>query len=408
MRARLERARGLLRQTRSQILPSTNVAGSAQYARQPAVQTFPGIDRENWQVAAGLDLSYEVDLFGRVSRSIEASRGDYQAAQADVEASRVSIVAETTRAYVEAASAAEQIRVAQEIVGLLDRSTKVTQRRFEAGLSQRLDVARQATLAEQRRAEIPPLVAQRQAALYRLALLTGRTPDQLPQPAQARLTTPEITQLIPIGDGVTLLQRRPDVRAAERRLAANTARIGVATADLFPQIRLGGSAGVTSLGFGDLFTGGAFRYLVGPLISWAFPNQEAIRGRITAARADRDGSLAAFDGTVLRALQEADTALSAYQQALQRRATLTVARDEAVRATRIIGARAREGQVDTLTQIDAQRTSAETQAALAQSNFAVANAQVDLFRALGGGWQAPATTPAANASVGGVGDRPAS
>jgi outer membrane protein TolC len=231
-------------------------------------------------------------------------------------------------------------------------------------------------------------VAERQAALYRLAMLTGRTPDALPAPATSRDDTPAIAQLIPVGDGGSLLARRPDIRAAERRLAATTARVGVATADLYPRITLGGSIGQSSAGFSDLFGAGPLRWLVGPLISWNFPNQSAARARIAEAKADREGALATFDGTVLRALQETDTALSAYAQSLNRRQALTAARDEAARAARIVQARQREGQVDFLTLLDAERTHADAEAALAQSSYAVASAQVDLFRALGGGWQA--------------------
>jgi outer membrane protein TolC len=187
------------------------------------------------------------------------------------------------------------------------------------------------------------------------------------------------------------------VRAAERRLAADTARIGVATADLYPRITLGGSVGQTSSGFSNLFGAGPLRWLLGPLISWNFPNQSAARARIAEAKADRDGALAGFDGTVLRALQETDTALSAYARSLDRRQALTSARDDAADAARIVQARQREGQVDTLTLIDAERTNAEAEAALAQSNFAVASAQIDLFRALGGGWQSQLATGAPGA-----------
>lgn len=385
--ARLDRARAALREARSNLLPQTTLSASPLYGRLPADQRPAGARRNDWQVDAGLDVSYEVDLSGRVRREIEAAHGDVGAAAADADAVRVAIVAETTRAYVEAASAAEQIKVARNIVDLLDHSAGITEKRFEAGRAEKLDVARLSALAEQRRAEIPPLVAQREAALYRLAMLTGRTPDALPQTAAARETTPVLAQLLPVGDGGSLLARRPDIRAAERRLAGDTARIGIATADLYPRITLGGSIGQSSAGFSDLFGGGPLRWLAGPLISWNFPNQSAARARIAEAKADRDGSLAAFDGTVLRALQETDTALSAYAQSLNRRQALARAQEEAGRAARIVQARQREGQVDYLVLIDAERTDAEAKAALAQSNFAVAAAQIDLFRALGGGWQ---------------------
>lgn len=385
--ARLDRARASLRVARSDLLPQTELSASPGYGRLPADQRPAVAKRDDWQVDAGLSVSYELDLSGRVRREIEAAHGDVGAAAADADAVRVAIVAETTRAYVEAASAAEQIKVAQNIVDLLDHSAGITEKRFEAGRAEKLDVSRLSALAEQRRAEIPPLVAERQAALYRLAMLTGRTPDALPQAAAARDTTPTLAQLIPVGDGGMLLARRPDVRAAERRLAADTARIGIATADLYPHITLGGSVGQTSSGFSNLFGAGPLRWLLGPLISWNFPNQSAARARIAEAKADRDGALASFDGTVLRALQETDTALSAYAQSLNRRQALARARDDAANAARIVQARQREGQVDTLTLIDAERTNAEAEAALARSKFAVASAQIDLFRALGGGWQ---------------------
>jgi outer membrane protein TolC len=208
--------------------------------------------------------------------------------------------------------------------------------------------------------------------------------------------TPALAQAIPVGDGRALLARRPDIRAAERRLAGDTARIGVATADLYPRISLGGSIGATSIGGGNLLGGGPFNFLLGPLISWAFPNQEAIRARIGATKADSAASLASFDGTVLHALEETETALSAYGNSLQRRETLTSARDEASRAARISLARQKEGRIDFLSVLDAQRTLAQTEADLSAANRDVAFAQVDLFRALGGGWQSATGAQARN------------
>ena len=254
------------------------------------------------------------------------------------------------------------------------------------GRSDRLDVVRVTSLRDQQAALIPSLEADRNAALFRLATLTGRTPQTLPEAVRAARETPELSQPIPVGDGRALLARRPDIKAAERRLAADTARIGVATADLYPRITLGGSIGTTAIGGGDLFGGGPLNWVLGPLISWAFPNQEANRARIAAARADGDAALASFDGTVLRALEETETALSTYAHALQRRAALQTARDEAARAARISTARQREGRIDFLTVLDALRSQAAADADLASADRAVAFAQVDLFRALGGGW----------------------
>ena len=385
--ANVERARAQLRGARSDKLPSTTLSGQPTYGRSSVAQTLPGMDRENWTVSAGLDVAYEVDLFGRVKRSIEAAKGDVNAAAGDADAVRVAVVADTVRAYVDATSSAERMAVAQQTVALLDNSIRITNARFEVGRSDRLDVIRVTALRDQQAALIPSLTADRDSALFRLATLTGRTPQDLPASVRDQRQTPDLSQPIPIGDGRALLARRPDVRAAEQRLAADTARIGVATADLYPRITLGGSVGTTAIGGGDILGGGPFRWLLGPLINWAFPNQEANRARIAAARADADGSLATFDGTVLRALEETETALSVYAHALERRDTLKAARDAAERAATISLARQREGRIDFLTLLDAQRTLAGAESDLASADRAVAFAQVDLFRALGGGWQ---------------------
>ncbi len=385
--AHLERARAQLRGSRSALLPQTTLSASAAEEHLPISQTFPGYSRTDGTVDEGLNVAYEVDLFGHVRRSIEAAHGDVAAAADDADAVRVAVVADTVQAYVDAAASAQRLAVSQHTVDLLDRSIHITNARFNVGRSDRLDVIRITALHDQQAALIPQLQADRDVALLRLATLTGRTPRDLPEAARARTSAPDLAQPIPVGDGRTLLARRPDVRAAERRLAADTARIGIATADLYPRISLGGAVGTTSLGSSDILGGGPFRWMVGPMISWAFPNQQAIRARIAEARADSHADLATFDGTVLRALQETETALSAYQNAALRQQTLTSARDEAARAARITLARQRQGEIDFLVLLDAQRTLAQTEADLAESRRATAFAQVDLFKALGGGWQ---------------------
>lgn len=320
---------------------------------------------------------------------MEAARADLAASEADAGAVRVIVVADTTRAYADAASAAAQLGVAREIVDLLDRSLELTSRRYDAGLEDGLAVARIAALRDQRAAEIPAFEAARQAALFRLATLTGRAPAELPPIAGERSIGLEIREPIPVGDGATLLARRPDIRAAERRLAADTARIGVATADLYPRITLGASLGSAGADIGDVFTGGPLRWVLGPLLNWAFPNQEPARARIAAANAETQEALAAFDGTVLLALEETETALSTYGRAIERRSVLQAASEQAERAARIVRAQQREGTINSLERLDAERTLAEARAQLASQDAAVSRAQIDVFRALGGGWSSP-------------------
>ncbi|NJC34408.1 NodT family efflux transporter outer membrane factor (OMF) lipoprotein [Sphingomonas jejuensis] len=385
--ARLERARASLRERRGDRLPQATAGASATYGRLSAIQRPPGVAQEDWTIDLGLDVAYEVDLFGRVGRGIEAARGDLGAAAADADAVRVAVVADTTRAYADAASAAERLAVATRIVALLDQALRVTRSRQEVGMTTGLDTARIAALRNQRQAEVPAIAAERQAALFRLATLTGRAPAALPEIAAARDTTLRLDRPIPVGDGAALLARRPDVRAAERRLAAATARIGVATADLYPRISLGGSVGSTSTGVGNLFGAGPLNWLLGPLISWAV-NPVQARARVAGAEADTQAALATFDGTVLTALEETETALSNYARVLERRAALQAARDQAAVAARITRAQQREGQIDSLAQLDAERTFADTEASLALVDAEISRAQIDLFRALGGNWSA--------------------
>jgi len=379
--ARLARARASLREVKVDRLPQVDSGASLTRGRDTgttdSLTSFDG----------RLDVAYELDLFGRVSRNVEAARGDVGAAEGDADAVRVAIVAETARAYADASSAAERLAVATRIVELLDRSLQITQRRVEIGETTRLDTARIAALRNQRQAEIPAIAAERDSALFRLAMLTGRAPAELPQAAGARDLALSRDQPIPVGDGAQLLARRPDIRAAERRLAAATARIGVATAELYPTVSLGASVGSAAGNLGNLFSS-PIGFLLGPLISWSFTDHQRARARVAGAEAGAQEALAEFDGTVLKSLQETETALSAYANSLRRRESLKSARDEAEVAARIIRAQQREGQVDSLALLDAERTFAEAEADLADINGRLSTAQIDLFRALGGGWGA--------------------
>lgn len=279
-----------------------------------------------------------------------------------------------------------QLDVAQQTVSLLDESVRLSAKRFEAGRTNKLDLVRISSLRDQQRARIPEFQAQLDSATFRLATLTGRTPAERPViKSNGKLL--ELGQAIPVGDGRALLARRPDVRAAERRLAASTARIGVATADLYPRIAIGGSLAASATTIASLFTGGAIGFLAGPLLNWSFPNQGAARAKVAGAEAQSRADLARFDKTVLTALEETETALSRYSNEIQRRQSLEGARDQAEQAARITRAQLREGRADSLAVLDAERTLAQSEADLADADARLVDDQVDLFRALGGGWQ---------------------
>jgi multidrug efflux system outer membrane protein len=388
--ANLRAVRASLSEARSARLPGTNLSAGANRSRASAATT-PGLPAgekapEVDVYDVGLDVSYEIDLFGRVGSTIRAARADADAQAAALDVIRVSVAAETARAYADACSANAQIAVAERTIGLQQNSADLTQRLLEGGAGTGLDTSRaQAALASSR-AQLPSLRAARDAALFRLATLTGVTPAEASQAARQCQRPPQLSQPIPVGDGAALLARRPDVRQAERALAGAAARVNVATASLFPTISLGGSIGSTALETSDLSDDTSFRFSFGPLISWSFPNILAARARIEAADARTEAALANFDQTVLSALQETETALTNYANELDRRGALTEARDQAANAARLARLRFDAGADSFLTVLDAQRTEAGAEAALAQSDALVTTYQIALFKALAGGW----------------------
>ena len=393
--ANLRAVRASLSEARAGRLPSTNATGSYNYGRSSS-STFaasgqpttgePLDEVETYDV--GLDVAYEVDLFGRVSSSIRAARADADAAAAALDIVRVTVAAETARAYADACSGNAQIAVAETNIDLQTRTVDLTQRLLEGGAGTGLDTARARSALESTRATLPTLRAARDEALYRLATLTGSTPSQASQAARQCARPPQLAQVIPIGDGAALLARRPDVRRAERNLAAAAARVNVATASLYPSISLGGSIGSTALSAGDLGDDTSFRFGVGPLISWSFPNIAVARARIAQSSALTEAALADFDQAVLVALQETETALTQYANELDRRAALTEARDQAATAARLSRLRFDAGADSFLTVLDAERTLASADAQLASSDALVTTYQIALFKAHPGGWQA--------------------
>ena len=390
--ANLRAVRASLSEARAGRLPSTNTSASYNYGRQSASTiSIPGqsgdepLD-ETEVYDVGLDVSYEIDLFGRVGSSIRAARADADAAAAALDVVRVTVAAETARAYADACSANAQVAVAERNIQLQTRTVDLTQRLLEGGAGTGLDTARARSALESTRATLPTLRAARDEALFRLATLTGGTPAQASEAARQCQRAPQLMQPIPVGDGAALLARRPDIRQAERNLAAAAARVNVATASLFPTITLGGSLGSTALDAGDLGDDASFRFGVGPLISWSFPNIAVARARIAQTGALSDAALADFDQAVLVALQETETALTQYANELDRRTALTEARDQAARAAELSRLRFDAGADSFLTVLDAERTLTAADAALAQSDALVTTYQIALFKALAGGW----------------------
>lgn len=392
--ANLTEAYAALSERQGGRLPVTGVSAGAGYGSTVNDQIAAALDqsdiRTGHRYAAGFDMGWEVDLFGRITRVIQAARADAEASRAVEDSVRVAVAAETTRTYVDTCAYASRAAVARQALALVIRRWELTTRTRDAGGATPLDVARAAMSVEQARAAIPPLEAARQNALYELSVLTGRPPDDLSAVAASCAAIPQLNVPIPIGDVTALLQRRPDVREAEHRLNASTARIGVATANLYPTVSILGSVDSSAPTLGGMDNRGSVVWGVGPVLSWSFPNLSVARAQIAGAEARQAAALARFDATILKALKEVKQALASYQAALSRRnAVLSAAREsgEAVRLATLSG---RAGAVSAFDVLDAERGDVEARAMLASAEADVATDQVLLFKALGGGWeQAP-------------------
>jgi NodT family efflux transporter outer membrane factor (OMF) lipoprotein len=391
--ANLSAARASLEAARNGQYPQTGVEFAGVYGRDAVTDEILELGghgpQSTWLFDDIFDVSYEIDLFGRVRRSIEASKADAQAAIAARDAVKITVAAETTRAYAQVCALGEQIAVANRSIDIVSHEADIVSHRREAGAGSEFDVVRTRGLVAQARAALSPLEGQRRAALFQLTALIGRTPNQAPTEALACVTPPRPTALIPIGDGGALIKRRPDVRLAERRLAAATARIGVATADLYPRISLTGLYGGASPSIPGLGQESGLTWGVGPKLSWAaFPNQAGPRARIHQAKAGAEAALASFDGAILQALKETEQALAAYSAELDHRANLAEAQDDAQRAFDIAHGQFVAGSLSTLDLLTTEQSLLAADAAVAASDAALAQDQIAVFKALGGGWKA--------------------
>ncbi|MDR6624400.1 efflux transporter outer membrane subunit [Caulobacter segnis] len=384
--ANLTRARAALSERRADRLPSTQTSVAATRERLAAGQGRAGPE-EISLYRAGFDVAYEADLFGGVSRAIEAARADADAAKAELDAARVSIAAETANAYAAACGAGFRAKVAAETVALQTRTLDLMRTLDTAGRSGRRDVDRADVLLAQSQAVVPTIEAERRSALFALATLTGRPPQDIDGEAQACIEPLFLDAPLPVGDSAGLLARRPDVRAAERRLHAQTARIGVATAALYPSVVFGGSVSSSGRGSGELLKSPGLAFSVGPLVSWNFPNQAAARAQVRQASAGADAALAQFDGVVLNALRETEDALSRYVALRERAGLLRRAEESSTRAAELSRMRFSSGADGALPLLEAERDRVQARAALAQVVQDLSEAEIGVFKSLGGGWR---------------------
>ena len=384
-------ARAALSAVHAERYPSTSAVAGGIYGRDAATDEILELTgrppQTTWLFEDIFQAAYEVDLFGRVHRAIEAANANADAVAAIRDGVRVVVAGETARAYATICALGEEIVVANHSFAVVAHEAEITVKRQEAGSGSDYDVARAQALVAQVRSTIPELEGQRRAELFELTAVLGRTPAQAPNDLTTCVAPPHLVALIPVGDGSELIKRRPDVRQAERRLAAATAEIGVAIADLYPTIHLVGLYGGAAVQLSQLNTNVGRTWGVGPSISWTFPNMAGPRARVRQAKAEQAAALASFDAVVLTTLKETEQALVLYSAALDKRQALGDAQEKVHTAFRIAQDQFRAGALSNLDLLTTEQSLVAVDAAVAASDAALVQDQIAVFKALGGGWQ---------------------
>jgi multidrug efflux system outer membrane protein len=380
--ARVRSARAAFGEVQYDYAPHVQLDGS--YARSKQQQpgfTAGRLDIENASV--GFDASWELDLFGRVRHENAAARALLDAEQANRADVQVTIAAEVARNYFQLRGAQRQIDVARDNLQNQKQALRLTQIRYEAGRVTELDTDSAEARLKATESTLPLLEAAEKRFGYRLAVLLGAPPGSLdaeliPVPVQA-MTAP-----LPIGDVSNLLRTRPDVRAAERNLASATERVGVATADLFPRVSFSGFVGFLSGDTSQLGKAASRAWLVNPAVSWPALDFGPVRARLRSAKAEADGSLAMYQKAVLIALEDFEDACVGYATQEARLASVLEQAQASRRAAQLAAIQYREGSINFLVLLDAQRELLQAEDDLAQVETAANTSAVAVYKALGG------------------------
>jgi len=404
--ARVREARATRVISASGLFPSIGTSASYERTRPFSKHSQVGSLLPDNQAEVNLfqgdfDASWELDVFGGIRRGVEAADADVAAAEDDERDVRVTLLAEVARDYVEIRSLERRIAIAAENIDSQRSSVALTEDRFRTGLASELDVRQARSLLATTESAVPVLESQREQTLHALSVLVGREPNALqddlarPAPIPGAAAPDALAVRIPVGLPSDLLRRRPDVRRAERQVAAATARIGVATADLFPKVSLTGLAGLESVSTGDLFTGGSRYFTAGPTISWSIFEGGRLRANIAVQDARADQALHGYVKAVLTALEDVEDSLVAYGKERNRHVALVSAAGENRRSVVLARDLYVHGLGTYLAVLDAERAQYASEDTLVQGDEALALDLVATYKALGGGWAPPAEEVAA-------------
>jgi len=385
----LEVARARLREARARRLladagGAASVTASASAAQSRTAAKSGGTSGELF--SAGFDASWEPDVFGATRRGKEAAAADFEASAATLDAARVSLVAEVARNYIELRGDQARLEIARANLASQTETLQLVTWRVQAGLAGSLEVEQARGNQEQTRAQIPALETSLAQAEHQIALLLGQAPASLHARLAPVAAVPRIPDSLAIGIPADTLRRRPDVRAAERKLAAETARIGVAEAARYPNFTLSGSLGLDSPRLPDLLNAASLGHSLLAAVAGTLFDGGALRQRVDIQTAVQEQALATYQGTLLTALRDVEDALVALANSGQRREALAAAAEAAREAARLARQRYAAGLIDFLNVLDSERNLRATEDSLAAADVARASALVQLYKALGGGW----------------------
>ena len=381
--ARVNESRARLGISRASYFPTVTGSASGTVSRS-SENTGSGHENESYSTA--LDASWEIDLFGGVRRSVESSTASLQANEANLNDVMVTLLADVALSYIDVRTYQSRLITAQANLKAQEETYELTKARYEAGLTDELTVQQARYNLESTRSGIPTLRSGLEASLNRLAVLLGQSPGALHDELADYKPVPVPPTQVAVGVPADSLRRRPDIRKAERTLAAQNAQIGVATADLYPKLTLGGSIGIDALTSGGLFNAANHSYSYGPRLTWAIFQAGSIRRNIAAQTAIKDQYLYQYESAVLTALEDVENALTKFAQEQDRRKSLVEAASAAEKAVTLAQDKFQAGLVDFSVVLDAQRSLLSFQDQLAQSDGAVTADLVSLYKALGGGW----------------------
>jgi NodT family efflux transporter outer membrane factor (OMF) lipoprotein len=400
--ARLRESRAQLQQQNAAELPKIGASAAAIRMRQPNLGALSSSDGSSGQggssgrgpitfYSVGFDASWEIDLFGGTRRAIEAASDEAQAVEADLADTQVSLAAEVAQAYIDLRDEQQRLAIAQHTAELQQDMLTLTEQRRAGGTAALVDVERLTTQVENTRSTITPLAAQVEISLDQLAVLTGKAPGALDAELAAAQPLPTLPASVPVTDPTAMLAKRPDIRAAERRLASSNAQIGEHVADFLPKLTLFGDLGFSAAQPGHLFRKSNFSWVGAPYLQWNVFDFGRTLGAVHGAEASRDEAEARYEKTVLAALQDANASLSRYGYQREHLVTLQKVQTSAERSATLMRQRYRAGASSLVDLLDTQRVEFTAQQNVVSGQADLLKYFVSLQKSLGLGWQT--TTP---------------